>query len=98
MYSLFSAMEIETRGLLQHGTMVAEGIKAKLMTNICKKDDVLSHWATVASNWEDNEVNVQTWVKYKQKLKKKNFYMRFQRIYEMYGALGSVHTVAVNYS
>ena len=67
-YSLFAALEMETRSLLQHGTMLTEGINDKLVTNICKNDDVLFYWAIIASNWEDNEANallqllVQHWM------------------------------------
>ena len=61
-------MKMETRSLLQHGTMLTEGINDKLTTNICKNNDILFYWAIIASNWEDNEANallqllVQHWV------------------------------------
>ena len=67
MYSLFAAMEMETRSLLQfHG--ITEGVKDKLTDRICKNDDVLFYWATIASDWEENEANallqmlVEHWV------------------------------------
>ena len=56
MYSLFSAMEMEMRSLLHHH-VITEGIKHKLTEQICKNDDVLFHWATIACNWEENEAN-----------------------------------------
>ena len=67
-YSLFPVMEMETRSLLQHNTLVTEEINDTLMTNICKNDDVLFYWANIVSNWGDNEANallqllVQHWV------------------------------------
>ena len=55
MYSLFAAMEMEIRSLLQfHGIT---GVKDKLTDRICKNDDVLFYWATIASDWEENEAN-----------------------------------------
>ena len=39
MYLLFASMETETR---------SKGIKGKLMKHICKSDDVLFYWATIA--------------------------------------------------
>ena len=56
MYSLFAAMEMETRSLLHHHA-ITEGIKHKLTEQICKNEDVLFHWATIACNWEENEAD-----------------------------------------
>ena len=63
---MFAAMEMETRSLLQfHGIT---GVKDKLTDRICKNDDVLFYWATIASDWEENEANallqtlVEHWV------------------------------------